>query len=174
MNISYSIFQSVKHIYPESVSVPWTVFSREMSTHQYTSLEKHELPCFSPATFREGTRRHAGHVESLAFGVLDLDKVPEKDFQYTLDKLSCYDSFAYTTWSHTNNGLYSARACVRFREPATPEQWIASCDRFNDTFRNVSDRRARDISRVYYLPYLPHGAQETARTWSFFGPGYVL
>lgn len=175
--LQWSAFPSLADTTPIAVQGTWADFKAFIGTHTF-SAEKQGGPGFSCAVFRQGSTRankNAVGVDLLAF---DLDDINAEQSSALAQRLNGYSWLIYTTYSDAEA---QQRGCRRLRlvlplvrtlEPPefasawkTARRYLA-CE--------AIDEACKDISRFYWLPLAPRGAEATvwigSNDGTFFDP----
>lgn len=161
--IRLSLFAHAKDALPKPLETTWDEFVQGLGPHAQTYPTKETLPAFSPCEFRPGLPRTARNAIRVHFGVLDCDHISAEQLNTLLSKLEGLDSLLYTTWSHPKTiqqGLWSARVCVRFSRPIEANDWRAFWVSFVTWFGLTADPQCKDINRVYFGAFVPPGTRK--------------
>lgn len=115
-------------------------------------------PAWSPATFAAGMRRSLSTVETMSLLVLDIDHVATNE---RLEEIEARLE-PYRRIIHASHSDRPADRCVRVvlmlsrpvSGPTWPTFWRAAVEHLGAP----ADRKARDASRLYFLPSRPRDA----------------
>lgn len=169
----FSILPNIADI-PRAVDSPWDDLIASLRAHVITP-DKRSVPLFSPASFIPGAPRQMEYVESVSFGVIDLDHLNHDEaveLMAFLANLPFRYAF-YTTHSHgaVSDGTgvsakkghpagtveYAYRIIFPFLSPVPGKEWPKFWQRMAELFvtpsgRTRPDKQCSDASRAYYVP----------------------
>lgn len=114
-----------------------------------------------PATFHHGKRAKTS-VESVTVCVLDLDHLAQADLSATLDGVEAAGlaHIVHTTHSHRPfEDDCCARLVLPLSRPVTADDWPRLRESICSVFEIAADPKAKDPSRLFYLPSAPEGAE---------------
>lgn len=160
---------------PEPRETTWEELVSSLSAFRelpVSSKATKQIPGWVPASFQPGARRKGHAVEAVTCGVLDLDHIPETQWeelqrQIESEKLAAH---VYTTWSHPYEpyGYLRLRAVFPLSRPVDGRDWKLTHAALMRRFRVVSaDPKCSDPNRLYFGPYVPAGTLDRAwsKTW---------
>lgn len=160
---------------PEVHNLSWDELLTGLSEFQLLGPgDKLKAGAFSPAELVGGKKLE--HVQSINFGVLDLDDVTLDEFTAACARVEGYDAFIYTTWRHAEaqreaEPLVRARLLVRFSRPALPSEWQSVWRALAADF-GLADPQCKDPTRIYFVPSMARGNEAFAKTWRFRGKAW--
>lgn len=151
---------------------------RELDWYEFIHSLKHtfppaklEAPMISPAVMSAGKTLDC--VESIQFGVLDLDHATPAAIAEVTRRLEPYDAVLYTTWRQAEDyqrGLMRMRVMLPFTRPVMVHEWAAVFERLCADFPGA-DPKCKNANRSYFLPSLPVGAEHMAIVHHTHGTG---
>lgn len=150
---------SSKKAHPQDL--PWDELKVLLSTH--IDQEAKGGAVFIPGTLPKNARHIAKNVENITALALDLDEISQDELLLILSQLARWEYVYYTTHSHSNAAI-KARVVLPLAKPITPRQFPDAWERISAYIGYRNDQKAKDISRLYYLPSARKGAPKEAFT----------
>lgn len=149
--VECSFFSSVKDNVPKRQKATWEQLCKKFETPEIAS-EKKNVRLFSPATFKDGSKRSAQNVELIHMALLDMDGGHDPtDFVNEWSKKGI-EFIVYTTWSHTPE-VPKWRAIFPLKEPVGASEWPSVWQGIADDLgHGLADPACRDACRMYYVP----------------------
>lgn len=102
----------------------------------------------TPLDDSEPTFRHAGNIEAITMGIIDLDNPGAIDGARKI--FAPYEHVIYSTHSYTSESPYKFRIVLKLDEEISAEDWPMA---FQCLVSQVdADKQCGNLSRIYYLP----------------------
>jgi hypothetical protein len=166
----YSVIAGCTDTQPQYHSGTWEGFRGAYLRKPLAGRQIKDGPAFLPAVLGDvpnenGSLRHNANVVRLTALVLDLDG---KDRPYTsvrlMKALQGFEYFAYTTWRSTSESP-RWRVIVPLASPILPAQLQAAFASFEKLTGLRTDVKARNASRLFYLPVERPGYKWCGSEW---------
>lgn len=162
--IKISRFNDKTYNQPQPVTLPsWEAFAEVYSKHQIGPKEGF---LWSPATFKEGTKRAKTNVETLSVLTFDIDDISPEQFESLLQAVEASNAqcLIYSTHSHTKDAP-KARLVFNLTRDVTPAEYQKLFAVVADGFKIPFDRATRtDTARMYYEPRVKPDAETVGGT----------
>jgi putative DNA primase/helicase len=134
-------------------------------THRI-ARDKLNSPGFSPVEYVEGAFRSKAGVRHVTALVLDFDHLGASATQAMfrcLDRAG-WTWIAYTSFSHRAHGADDQcfRVVIAVTRPILPDEYPRVWDAVNGVLGAAADPRARDVSRLWFLPACPSERADVA------------
>jgi len=110
---------------------------------------------------KKGGFRHNANVIGSQALILDIDKMPKNALK-KIKKALAKENIAYviyTSYAHTPEKP-RIRIVIPYSKQVTPEKHLECYLYFNDLLENIVDPTSKTLSRAFYLPACPPGAQK--------------
>lgn len=167
-----ALFLSQTDNVPKPLEVSWEDLKRKLLSHKRTDCN----PCpgkdcpkkfgaaWSPADYAENTTRGAANVRTVTAAVFDLEGPGHTPL--SAEQMGAVaravDGLRYVCHSTHSGGCY--RLVVALSRPVTPIEWDGLFPRLVAAFELPADLSARDVSRLFFFPSAPDGAEVIAES----------
>jgi len=157
---SFSLFNRQTDNSPKLKSLSWRGICELLAERRLTSGTSDgdkDGPAFSGATYPPGKTRRNANVQSVSLAILDFDdSTPLSELESIVSRLNDGRGTAaifYSTFSHDpQNGLEKYRLVMPLATPVPGEQWPTTWGRLTAAFGGKPDTKAKDASRMHFLP----------------------
>lgn len=117
-------------------------------------------PAFSGAEYKKGATRSDSNVVRLHLAIFDIDYGDPDTFEEKRVEF-CWQGILYSTHLHTAKAP-RFRAVFRPSRPILPNEWKSIWPVMNELLGGDADTKARDLSRMYFLPSAPAATEKQA------------
>lgn len=117
-------------------------------------------PAFSGAEYKVGATRSDSNVVRLHLAIFDIDYGDPDTFEEKCVELD-WQGVLYSTHQHTAKAP-RFRAVFRPSRPILPNEWKSIWPVMNEMLGGDADSKARDLSRIYFLPSAPAATEKQA------------
>lgn len=149
-----SLFSHVADNRPRTLEVPWYEFIRQLfyrdEIHTRAS-RKEDVPCWSPASYREGATRANRTVLDISCLVLDYDELVDEDaVDQIRTRWTAWAHILHSTWSHTPSRP-RMRVILPLASPIPGGVWSSTWTSYVADVDGI-DRSCSDAARLYLVP----------------------
>jgi len=143
---------------PDECETTWTDLCENL---QFRDIrEKKDGPAFSGAEYKVGGTRSDSNVVRLHLAIFDIDYGDPDTFEEKCVELD-WQGVLYSTHQHTAKAP-RFRAVFRPSRPILPNEWKSIWPVMNGMLGGDADSKARDLSRMYFLPSAPAATEKQA------------
>lgn len=139
----------------------WPDFVAWFTDVQETHLPKNSLSAWSPQLRSDNGRKQDEHLTAVTVAVLDIDSASTEQIATLQSALQGLAWAWHSSYSHSPTQT-KLRVAIQLANPVPAAQWGDVWAALQVATGNISDTQCRDASRIYYCPFRPAGAPETA------------
>ncbi|MBZ4336441.1 VapE domain-containing protein [Corallococcus sp. AS-1-12] len=161
-----AFYTSTKDNKPRHAELDWTQLRALLTTHRRSQCPK--TPCDKKCPAKDGLawspvdigeHRNKDFVNAVTLAVFDLDHLKAEQ----LAPLNDLESSGYAYALHTTHSyrppLFSLRLIMPLSRPVLPREWPTVRAAAEAMLRVPVDPATKDLSRIYFLPDAPEGAE---------------
>jgi hypothetical protein len=154
-----SMLESIEDNHPQAVTTTWPRLVRGLTRHLHI-IDKRQARLWSPARYAPGATRGKAGVLDVAVFAFDIDDGTRPEtVAYWLHGL---DAVIDSSFSHTDEHP-KLRVIIRVSSRIPSDEYDSAWRRANQhLLRGHVDPSTKDVSRMYFLPSCPPGAQPVA------------
>lgn len=119
---------------------------------------KHGM-AWSPGIPAEGCTRASESVNRITAAVFDLDHLTLAELEAMCEALEGLSVVIHSTHNHRPPAQYNLRAVIQLARPLHPKEWVPLRNEVVRRYGLRPDPKAKDPSRLYFLPSAPEGAE---------------
>lgn len=157
--LRYSLVRDRTDTRPALTVGTWSELAARLAVHTRTAQK--DGPAFIPAVFRDGAPRVDANVIEVTAAAYDLDSVTPDQVVACGERIEA-DGVAYAAYSTYSHDHASGEWCVRIvlplSRPVTPLEWPRVWQGIATRYQIPADVKAKNASRLYYLPSAPVGS----------------